>query len=90
MWYSGMGDWEDGAGTDKAYDLFGLGRFSMKFVGTTLSTGIGKWFSEGVKVEGVRRGAGGLVGVRAGKTHFSGKSSALSGAPPFVAGALGW
>jgi hypothetical protein len=50
LWYSGMGDWEDGAGTDKAYDLFGLGRFPKKFVGATLGTGIGKWFAEGVKV----------------------------------------
>jgi hypothetical protein len=85
-----MGDWEDGAGTDKAYDLFGLGRFPMKFVGATLGTGIGKWFAEGVKVKGVRRGAGGLVGIRAGKTHFGGKSSVLSGSPPCIAGALGW
>jgi len=29
LWYSGMGNWEDDAGTDKAYDLFGLGRFPM-------------------------------------------------------------
>ena len=56
-----MGDWEDGAGTDKAYDFFGLGRLPMKFVGATLGTGISKWFAEGVKVQGVRRGAGGLV-----------------------------
>ena len=85
-----MGDWEDGAGADKAYDLFGLGRFPMKFVGATLSTGLGKWFAEGVKVKGVRRGAGRLVGIRAGKKHSGGKSSPLSGATPCVAGALGW
>jgi hypothetical protein len=85
-----MGDWEDGAGTDKAYDLFGLGRFPMKFVGSTLSARIGEWFSERIKVEGVCREASRLVGVRAGKTHFGGKSSALSGASPFVARALGW
>jgi hypothetical protein len=61
LWYSGMGDWEDGAGADKAYDFFGLGCFPEKFVGATLGTGISEWFAEGVKVQGVRRGAGGLV-----------------------------
>ena len=86
-----MGDWEDGAGSYKADDLFDFGRFPKDFVGATLSTGIGEWFSERVKVEGVRRGAGGLVGViGTGKTHFSGKSSALSDASQFVAVALGW
>ena len=54
-----MGDWEDGAGSYKADDLFDFGRFPMDFVGATLSTGIGEWFSErvgGQRVGGQRAG----------------------------------
>ena len=85
-----MGDWEDGAGSYKADDLFDFGRFPMDFVRATLSTGIGEWFSERVKVEGVRHGAGGLVGVGTGKTHFGGKSSARARSSSCIACAFRW